>query len=129
VGSFSLWVLLNIIFFCTIDLRFLKTFFGTKTAPQYTCEYFLTSEEDFQRWDAVFENRLIYTESIHERVKEWVEKNIVRWQRERPDWFNIEMVPDKLLPSNVLAAVGGVKRRRRSSVSVREIMGLTPARD
>jgi len=120
---------LNIIFFCTIDLRFLKTFFGTKTAPQYTCEYFLTSEEDFQRWDAVFENRLIYTESIHERVKEWVEKNIVRWQRERPDWFNIEMVPDKLLPSNVLAAVGGVKRRRRSSVSVREIMGLTPARD
>ena len=80
VGSFSLWVLLNIVFFATIDTRFLKTFFGTKTAPQYTCEYFLTSKEDFQRWDTVFENRLSYTRSIHTKVKEWIAENIYRWQ-------------------------------------------------
>jgi len=32
-GSFSFWVVLNAIFFRTIDLKYLKTFFGTMTAP------------------------------------------------------------------------------------------------
>jgi len=100
MGSFSLWVLLNIVFFATIDMRFLKTFFGTKTAPQYTCEYFLTSKEDVHRWDMVFGVRNNYTKSIHAKVKEWVADNIDNWQTEKPDWFKIEMVPDEFLPSD-----------------------------
>ena len=40
VGSFASWLLLNIAFFSTINLNYLGTFFGTKTAPQYTCELF-----------------------------------------------------------------------------------------
>jgi len=32
IGSFSAWLLLNVAFFCTIDLGYLGTFFGTKTA-------------------------------------------------------------------------------------------------
>ena len=47
VGSFSSWLLLNIAFFCTINLNYLGTFFGTKTAPQYTCEYFQTCKKDY----------------------------------------------------------------------------------
>ena len=31
------------LFFCTIDLSYLRTFFRTTTAAQYTCERFLTS--------------------------------------------------------------------------------------
>ena len=33
VGSFTLWLAVNIVFFCTIDLSFLGTLFGTKMAP------------------------------------------------------------------------------------------------
>jgi len=56
-------------------------------------------------------------------VKEWVAENIVRWQAEKTDFFNIEKIPDVLLPSLVVEGEGG-RQRRRSSVSVREIVGV-----
>jgi len=121
--SFLAWLMLNIIFFCTIDLSYLNTFFGTKTAPQYTCELFMTSQEDHQKFRAVFKNRNDYTKTIHEEVKEWVVENIDQWKREKPDWFNIEKIPDEFLPKDLFEAEGGANRRR-SSVSLREIVGL-----
>ena len=119
--SFAAWLVLNIIFFCSIDLSYLNTFFGTKTAPQYTCELFLTSKEDYSKFRAVFKNRNDYTKSIHGKVKEWVAENIDQWRRENPDWFNIEKIPDEFLPKDVLQSVGGAKRRR-ISVSLRELL-------
>jgi len=125
VGSLTLWVILNAAFPNTIDMSFLPTFFGTQTAPQYTCKYFTTSKEDCKRWDVVFENRLQYTESVHGEVKEWVGSNIARWKKKKPDFFNIEMIPDDFLPRDVYEMEGGAKRRR-SNVSLREIVGLVP---
>jgi len=125
--SFTAWLMLNIIFFCTIDLSYLNTFFGRKTAPQYTCELYLTGQDDFQKFDAIFTNRIQYTKTIHEKVKEWVAANIDKWKRDQPDWFKIEMIPDEFLPKEVLEAEGGAKRRRRSSVSLREMVGLREA--
>jgi len=124
VVSLMVWVVLNTIFFCTIDLSYLNTFFGTKTAPQYTCELFMTSKDDYQKFRAVFKNRIEYTKSIHREVEEWVAENLGEWRRERPEWFNIEMIPDEFLPEDVLQAEGGAKRRRRSSVSLREMVGV-----
>jgi len=43
VCSFALWVMLNIVFFCTIDLSYLGTFFGTMTALQYTVMLYNTN--------------------------------------------------------------------------------------
>jgi len=126
VMSFIAWMVLNIIFFCTIDLSYLNTFFGTKTAPQYTCELFMTSNDDFQKFDAIFDNRIQYTKTIHEKVKEWVAANIDGWRRETPDWFTIEMIPDEFLPKDLFEAEGGANRRR-SSVSLREMVGLREA--
>jgi len=120
------WMVSNIIFFCTIDLSYLNTFFGTKTAPQYTCEYFLTSKENYQKFDAIFYNRIEYTKSIHSKVKEWVAENIDQWRRDQPDWFKIEMIPDEYLSKEVFEAEGGAKRRR-SSMSLRETVGLREA--
>ena len=105
-------------------MSYLGTFFGTKTAPQYTCEYFSTSKEDFQKWDAVFENRIEYTTSIHDDVRTWVADNIVRWQNEKPPFFKIETIPDDLQPDGIVEAEGGARRRRSSNVSIREIVGL-----
>jgi len=121
--SFTAWLMLNIIFFCTIDLSYLGTFVGTKTASQYTCELYLTSKEDSHKFDTVFNTRIEFTKSIHGEVKEWVANNIDQWKREKPDWFNIELIPDELLPKYVFEEEGGAKRRR-SSVSLREMVGL-----
>ena len=55
-----------------------------------------------------------------------VAENIDKWKRERPDWFKMDKIPDELLPKDVLEAEGGTKRRR-SSVSLREIVGLREA--
>jgi len=120
----ALWLLMNIIFFCTIDLSYLNTFFGTMTAPQYTCMLYKTAEDDSQRWDAAFTNRFQYTTKIHSEVKEWVALKIERWKVDKPDFFNIEMIPDELLPKEVFETEGGKYRRRRSSVSLREIAGF-----
>ena len=114
VGSLSAWLLLNIIFFKTIDTSYIKTFFGTMTAPQYTCDYFTSSNEDFQKWDAFVENRIEYSTAIHDDVKEWVADNIDGWMADKPAWFNISMIPDDFLPADVLEAAGGADRRRAS---------------
>ena len=119
IGSFSAWFLLNIAFFCIIDISYLGTFFRTQTAPQYTCEWYLTNVEDSKRWDAVFENRLSYSKSIHGDIKVWVAANIDRWKEDRPAWFNIELIPDEFLTEAVIEE-GGKNRRR--SVNMR-IMG------
>ena len=62
-------------------------------------------------------------DNIH-KVKLWVAENIDGWRRETPDWFNIELIPDEFLPKDAFEAEGGAKRRR-SSVSLREIVGLS----
>ena len=125
--SFIAWLVLNIIFFCTIDLSYLNTFFGTKTAPQYTCELFQTSNDDHPRFRAIFTSRIDYTKTIHEEVKEWVAANIDKWKRDQPDWFNIELIPDEFLPEDVLEAEGGVEGRIRDegfSLLPTEVMSL-----
>ena len=119
--SFTAWLMSNIIFFCTIDLSYLNTFFGSMTAAQYTCELYLTGKDDFQKFDAIFTNRIEYTESIHGEVKDWVAANIDQWRREMPDWFNIELIPDEFLPKDAFEEEGGAQRRR-SSVSLREMV-------
>jgi len=87
---------------------------------------FLNSKEDELRFDAVFTNRPQYTERVHSEVKEWVGANIALWKEEKPDWFKIEMIPDDFLPRDVLEAEGGAKRRR-SAISLLEIVGVAPA--
>jgi len=117
IGSFCLWFVANAVFFSTIDLSYIDTFFGTKTAAQYTTELYLHSETDDLKFDAVFSNRIEYTKSVHEDIKSWIATNIVRWKAENHTWFKIEMIPDHLLPAAVFIEEGGFSRRR-SSVGV-----------
>jgi len=121
---FTLWLLLNFFFFCTINLSYLNTFFGTTTGPQYACELFLTSSEDNIKFKTAFRKRLQSTKSIEADVKEWVANNIDRWKVDKPDWLKIEFIPNDTLPQAVLEAEGGAAKRRRSSVSLREMVGL-----
>ena len=121
-ASAGVWILLKFSFFCSIDLKYLATFFGTQTAPQYTCELFLEGTADRQRFDAVFTNRIQYTTSIHDEVEQWVAANIDRWMQDGEDFFKIEIVPDEFLPEVILEQEGGQQRRRCSSA---ELIGST----
>jgi len=126
IVSFTVWLSLNIAFFCTIDLAYLHTFFGTMTGPQYTVQCFKEAINDAMRWDAVFTNRISYTKTIHGVVKVWIKENIERWRSENPSWFQVDLIPDDFLPVDVLEAEGGA-RRKKSILSLREAVGLPPA--
>jgi len=97
IASLSLWMLLNVVFFLTIDLSYMNTFFGMKTAPQYTCELFATCQEDSGKFDAVFSNRLSYSKNVHEEVKQWVADNVDRWKVEGENWYHPEMMENNFL--------------------------------
>jgi len=130
VCSATLWLILNIFFFRTINKSYFNTFFETMTGLQYTCEVFLKSKEDATKFEFAFETRLQYTKSIEAEVKEWVANNIDRWKVDNPNWFKIELIPDDVLPQAVLEVEGGTNRkRRRSSVSLREMVGLEERKD
>ena len=109
--SFGLWLVLNGLFFYSIDRSYITTFFGSETAPQYTVELFRNSEDDFAKFDAAFDNRRSYINGIEEEVKEWVRVNIDRWRIENEDWFEVDKIWDEFLSVEVFEAVGGAKRR------------------
>ena len=122
--SLTVWLILNFAFFCTIDLGFLNTFIGIANGPHYACERFnKTGKSEEMNFGIVFGIRLSYTKSIHEEVRTWVGGNIAGWIEEKPDWFNIDLIPNDMLPDEVLESEGGAARKRRkSSVSLRELV-------
>jgi len=119
--SFGLWLVLNGLFFYSIDRSYITTFFGSETAPQYTVELFRISEDDFAKFDAAFSNRRSFINGCEDEVRVWLRENIDRFQLEQPEWWKIEMVGDEFLPQEAIEAEGGTGRRRSSVHSVRDI--------
>ena len=111
---FCLWLVLSVALFCTIDLKYVPTFISTLTAPQYAIERFREGADDFQKFDAAFDNRLSYTKGIEDEVKEWVANNIDRWRAQEEPWFKIEKIPDDYLRRDVFEAAGGARKSRFS---------------
>ena len=99
--SVGAWLLLNVVFFCNIDLSFAGTFFGTKTASQYTIELFKESKVDSSKFRAAFKKRASYTKPVHADVLKWVAENLDRWRNEKEEWFNQDLIPDAFLPNMV----------------------------
>jgi len=125
-GSSIAWLLMNIAFFCTIDLAYLNTFFSTQTPQQFVISNFKNRDSDYGKFDAAFDNEIGLSRPIHGEIKQWVKENIQQWRDETPAWFKVELIPDEFLPVEIYEAEGGA-RRRRSSVginSVREMIGL-----
>jgi len=126
VISFVIWAVLNLAFFCTIDLNYIHTFFSTETAAQYTVGLYTNATDDMLKFDAAFTNRKRFTKAIQGEIKEWVRLNIDRWRLEEQDWFKVALIYNDFLPIEVYEAEGGA-RRRRSSMSLREVVGLAAA--
>ena len=115
-----MWLCLTVVFFLSIER--LGTFFTTTTGPEYTVQLFREAPSDELRFDAAFTNRRSYINGLEEEVKEWLRENIDRFKVEQPEWWKIEMVPDEFLPEEAIEAEGGVRRRRSSVHSVREML-------
>ena len=123
ICSFGAWLMCNVAFFRLINHNYMHTFFDLKTGPEYTIERYLTTTEDHIKFDAVFLNQLSFTKPIHKDVKTWIARNIERWRADGYGWFDIELIPDEFLPPRVVIAEGGAQRRR-STVRLREVVGL-----
>jgi len=116
------WFVLNVVFFFTVNSAYIHTFFSLVTGPKYISELFTAEGTgDKEKFKIAFRTRKSYTISIHDKIKQWVASNITDWRRDKPDWFHIEDIADEFLPASIITAEGGAKRRR-SSVSVREIL-------
>ena len=112
--SVGTWLVLNGLFFAAIDRSYMHTFFGTKTAPQYTVELFRTSTLDNAKFRACFTNTRSYIAECEEEVRAWMEANYEILVGE--EWFIVAKVPDDFLPRRILdelneAAVGGVREK------------------
>lgn len=97
LSSFLTWFVLSAAFLLTIRREYIKTFFGTQTAPEYTVSFFRGGEDDEVKWDAVFTNHLSYTKSIEEEVKAWCGEKLRKWKREKPAFFKIDKIPKEWL--------------------------------
>jgi len=123
ICSSLVWVLLNVSFFCTIDLSFASTFYGPLIASQELCLNFQETKYHYDKFLIMFKLNKQFTKPIENEMREWLTANIEQFITDKPDWFNIELVPDEYLPRDLFEAEGGA-RRRRSVVSVREMVGL-----
>ena len=100
LGSFGVWLVLNGLFFWSIEKNFLGTFFGSKTAPQYTVDLFRDSANDFSKFGVAFDTRRSYIFECEDEVRAWVEANYELLVGE--DWFIVAKVPDDFLPKQML---------------------------
>ena len=106
LGSFGIWLVLNGLFFYSIDRSFAGTFFGRHTAPQYTVELFRTSEDDATKFGVAFDTRRSYIFECEDEVRAWMEANYELLVGE--DWFIVAKVPDDFLPKRILGELNAL---------------------
>ena len=104
--SFGLWLVLNGLFFWSIESSFVRTFFTRKTAPQYTVELFRTSTTDNAKFRACFTNTRSYIAECEDEVRAWMEQNYEILVGE--DWFIVAKVPDDFLPKRILGELNAL---------------------
>ena len=122
ICSLGAWILTTAVFFYSINFSYVNSFFGFTTGSQYTCNRFQDASDDHSKFSAAFDNRASHTKPIRREIKTWVAINIDRWNIEGEKWFNIDLIPNEMLPSEVLHMEG---RAQRSGVTLREAIGLT----
>jgi hypothetical protein len=120
-------IVLFTVFFFSIEKKYWGTFYSLQRGQDLTVKKFKEGNESVKA-DAAFGTSKHHWKSIEEDVKAWVEANWVRWEEEKPKWFNEAMrarVPVKYIPG-----AGDARRREsvtRASVDAEAEGGLTGA--
>ena len=127
-GSFAL-------FLAKIERKYVKTFFSTETGHARAKRFFLEGKDDYTKTRILKFCRYQWT-SIRPQVAEWLDSNWDKWEREKPDWFNVvfiasiddDIMPARALVKEKLKAEGG-SRRRSSFMETLGGVGQEPQRD
>ena len=119
VGSVVfVWLVSFSAFLNKINQKYLHTFIGAMTGPQYTVYLFRNGESDRMKMRIFLKNTTQW-ESIRDEVKTYTHESWERLQAEKPAWFTDEFIasiPDEFIPR--------VERDRRRSSAFLLALGV-----
>jgi len=116
-APFSLFLVSCLAFIRLMDRKYLHTFFGLMTGPQYAVAQYKGYTMDIQRV-AAFDQHPTYYEGVKDAMQELIDDNWEDWMKDRPEWLTdnvIASIPDSYLPKpevKRLEKEGGGRRRR-----------------
>ena len=106
------WLVSFSSFIRVINRGYMRLFFVTMTAPQYTIFLFRTGKTDYIKVSSVFPVNALFWKPIRGEVMAFTHSNWDRWEAEKPEWFTEQFIAtwdDEFIPRLN-------KDRRRSSV-------------
>jgi hypothetical protein len=102
VGIFVPFAVVSfLIFLLSTERKYFGTFVSLQRGKDLTVQRFRDSADDASKADTIFNNSKHHWKSIEEEVRAWVEANWVRWEDEKPKWFDNGMrarVPVEYIP-------------------------------
>jgi hypothetical protein len=120
-------VVLLAVFFYNMEKKYLGTFYSLERGKDLTVNNFREGADDVKAV-FTFQRSKHHWKAIEKEVRAWVEANWVRWEEEKPKWFDDAMrarVPVEYIPDS-----GDARRResvRRASVDADAEGGLAGA--
>jgi hypothetical protein len=121
-------VVLFAAFFFSIEKKYWGTFYSLQRGKDLTVRRFKDAITEDSKAKAILSNSRHHWKSIEEEVRSWVEANWVRWEEEKPKWFDDDMRAK--VPVEYIPGAGDARKResvRRASVDVEAEGGLAGA--
>jgi hypothetical protein len=99
--------------------KFRHTLWSTRSGRSVAQDKFLLAAED-EKIGVFFLNQLLWEDELGAQVMEWTLANWAELEREQALIFVLAkpMVPDKYIPPQFLAEMGGANRERRGSAAL-----------
>jgi len=119
------WAINVLLFFMLIKRKYRKTFWDPQTAWQMVIATYKSTDDPFQKMNAIFTNHISMSQRIKPEVIKYMAENWAEWERTKLSWFTpvfISKIPDEFIPQRNLVELGGARRRRSSVNSVRELL-------
>ena len=118
------WLCSNIVFALLCKREYLRTYWSTETAAQYTKRTKWDGATDAKRASVLTKLHSSYLRLLRDEARQWLADNWDQWQEQRPKWFSERWkraLPNSVLTPALRARLGG-NGRRRSSVA-EQLMG------
>ena len=132
----AVWFVSAVTFALVIKRKYLHTFYDMDTLSTFNRKAFLhlREDQDLKKSEYLTLHPDVYMSWGDELLKPWTISNWNRWEEEKPAWFTdtwIEGVPNEYIPFEWRVKYKKTKgrvddsqlQRRRSSISVRELVG------
>jgi len=109
-------VIALLIFFLTIERKYIKTFFSFTRGKDLTVRGFREGKTDLGKAVYSFNISRKHWSSIEEEVKGWVEASWTTWEEEKPKWLDAEM--RMRIPVEFIPTIKAKKRERRRRATI-----------